>query len=176
MPKMTGSRFFAEAGVRLPLVSPDRGFAIKVGENSDLDRQEAFIDFTAVKVMIGYQLRRERGLVFRLRLGAAFLRKFGNLTQGTGLSFTPATRIGYKTGRISAGAYIVLPAGARSIKIKEIRTAFTRGSNFSFKIVQEEGLWANISLGKLQPGVIINPSLNDDILDSFALNFGIQLQ
>ncbi|MGH7600444.1 MAG: hypothetical protein ACREOI_29165 [bacterium] len=43
------SSFFAEAGIRLPRVAPDCGFAMKGGNDFDLDREEAFLDF-AVKV------------------------------------------------------------------------------------------------------------------------------
>jgi hypothetical protein len=168
------SRFFAEAGIRLPLVSPDRGSAMKIGEESDLDREEAFLDFTAVKVKINYRLKREMGLVFRLRLGATVLRNFE--THSNGYEFPLTTLIGYKTGKISAGGYIGISVGVRNIKTARIRTAYTRGSDFSFKAEQHQGLWANISLSKLQPGVIISPSLNDNIIDSFALNLGIQLQ
>jgi hypothetical protein len=162
------SRFSGAAGIRLPLLAQDHGFALAVGAESDSDREEAFLDFAAIKVVVNYRLKREAGLVFRLRLGAAYLRKFENFVQGNGLFVTPAARIGYKTGRLSAGAYIIFPMRGTNVTSAEIRTVFTRGSNFSFKLTQEEGLWANISLGKLQPGVRINTN-------SFALNLGVQL-
>jgi len=168
------SPFFAEAGIRFPIVATEHGYAMKVGAESDIDREEAFLDFATVKVMINYRLRRETGLVFRLRLGAAYLHNFD--TQNYGCAIPLVTRIGYKTGRLSTGAYLVWFIEGRNEKRSEVQTAFNRGSYFSFKITQEEGLWANISLGKLQPGVIINPSFADGIFDSFAINLGVQLQ
>jgi hypothetical protein len=167
------SRFFAEAGFRLPLVSSERGFARLVGQNSDPVRDEAFLDFTVVKAMINYRLKRETGLVFRLRLGAAALRNFE--THSYGFSFPLDILIGYKTERLSAGAYIPIKGGFIKTS-RRTESAFTRGSDFSFKMNQQEGIWANIRLGKLQPGVYIDPSFDGDVINTFAINLGIRLQ
>ena len=163
------SPFFAEVGVRLPLVAEDYSYALRAGVSADGDRPEAFIDFAAVKVALNYQRRGEAGLIFRFRLGAAYLRKSGDMISGRGFTITPAARIGYKTGRISAGAFMILPGEHRIVSTASRGLGFmNRGANTNLRVSGQAGLWANIDLGSLQPGVYVS--------DSFDINFGVQLR
>jgi len=167
----TTSRIFAEVGIRFPLVVEDRGYAVRVGAASALDREEAFLDFAAVKAAINYRLLREAGLVFRLHLGAAYWRNFETSDYRGAIPL--AIRLGYKTGRYSAGVFLAQLLEGRNEKRSNV---FNKGSYFSFKLTQQQGLWANMRLGKLQPGVVIESRFVEHVFDSFALNLGVQLQ
>lgn len=162
------SRFFTEIGIRLPLTREENTYAAQVGARSTGNRPESFYDFVAMKIAINYQNRRKEGLVFRLRVSAAYLHKFGELIQGHGFIITPTARIGYKTGRINAGTYLLISGEGMSIRSMVQRTAFNSGFNSNFRASGEVGLWANIDLGRLQPSIYIN--------DFSTFGIGIQLR
>ena len=67
---LSGYPFFAEIGVRAPLVTKSKPLSTAVGFNSDFDRQDAFVpDVVSGLAMINYRTEAKEGFNTRLRAG-----------------------------------------------------------------------------------------------------------
>jgi len=151
------AKIFTEIGIRLPL-NGDIGAAI------DLDRDEAFDDYAAVKALLNYQRRRDQGFTYHFRGGPVVLLDFNN-PRDNYFVFLVDALIRRETKRMSFGAGVIM-----RISLYEYRYS-TINQRQNLVIV------GGLKLGNLRPSVYIRfqDSEYADLWNAFALNLGIQL-
>lgn len=157
-----------EAGLRLPLTQQEHFAARTIGRNGDDTREEAFEDLAALRAIVHYAQKRERGFNYHLALGPIIQRDFEHLGDH---HFGAILRVEawYQMARINMGANITM-RGSYNREVREVHSegqaVLDRRSNTTFKVNQDQDLTVGVKLGKLQPGISYSP---------FALHFGIAL-